>query len=96
MYVKLCNFSNYGEGIDEHFFLNSNSFCSSIFSVLKPTHAYNRRQGIITLSQKNFLHVFTNTIKEVIDIELNPTDAEIIVVILRTIPVFTKHKPMLL
>ena len=95
MYIKLCNFFQiaYGEGIDEHFFLNLNSFCSKYsFPVLKTYNAiqFLDRQGIITLSQEFSEKISLQFIipsKEVIRYtSLNPTDAEIIVVILRTYP----------
>ncbi|MFT5252527.1 MAG: ATP-dependent DNA helicase RecQ [Flavobacteriales bacterium] len=95
MYVKLCNFFQiaYGEGIDEQFFLNLNSFCSRYhFPILKTYNAiqFLDRQGIITLSQEFSEKIslqFLIPSKEVIRYtSLNPSDAEIIVVILRTYP----------
>jgi ATP-dependent DNA helicase RecQ len=95
MYVKLCNFFQiaYGEGIDEHFFLNLNSFCTKYsFPVLKTYNAlqFLDRQGIITLSKEFSEKIslqFLIPSKEVIRYSsLNPIDAEIIVVILRTYP----------
>ena len=95
MYIKLCNFFQiaYGEGIDEQFFLNLNSFCSKYnFPVLKTYNAiqFLDRQGIITLSQEFSEKISLQFIipsKEVIRYtSLNPHDAEIIVVILRTYP----------
>jgi ATP-dependent DNA helicase RecQ len=95
MYVKLCNFFQiaYGEGIDEQFFLNLNSFCSKYhFPILKTYNAiqFLDRQGIITLSQEFSEKIslqFLIPSKDVIRYaSLNPTDAEIIVVILRTYP----------
>lgn len=95
MYVKLCNFFQiaYGEGIDEQYFLNLNSFCSKYhFPILKTYNAiqFLDRQGIITLSQEFSEKIslqFLIPSKDVIRYaSLNPTDAEIIVVILRTYP----------
>ena len=95
MYVKLCNFFQiaYGEGIDEQFYLNLNSFCSKYnFPVLKTYNAiqFLDRQGIITLSQEFSEKIslqFLIPSKEVIRYtSLNPNDAEVIVVILRTYP----------
>jgi ATP-dependent DNA helicase RecQ len=95
MYIKLCNFFQiaYGEGIDENFFLNLNSFCAKYnFPVLKTYNAiqFLDRQGIITLSQEFSEKIslqFLIPSKEVIRYSsLNPADSEIIVVILRTYP----------
>jgi ATP-dependent DNA helicase RecQ len=95
MYIKLCNHFRiaYGEGIDEQFYLNTNNFCLKYnFPVLKTYNAlqFLDRQGIITLSQEFSEKInlqFLIPSKEVIRYSsLNPTDAEIIVVIMRTYP----------
>lgn len=95
MYIKLCNYFQiaYGEGIDEQFFLNTNNFCSKYnFPVIKTYNAlqFLDRQGIITLSQEfsEKLNLqFLIPSKEVIRYtSLNPTDAEVILVIVRTYP----------
>ncbi|MBX9887446.1 MAG: RecQ family ATP-dependent DNA helicase [Flavobacteriaceae bacterium] len=95
MYIKLCNHFRiaYGEGIDEQFYLNTNNFCSKYnFPVLKTYNAlqFLDRQGIITLSQEfsEKLNLqFLIPSKEVIRYSsLNPTAAEIILVIMRTYP----------
>jgi ATP-dependent DNA helicase RecQ len=95
MYIKLCNHFRiaYGEGIDEQFYLNTNNFCSKYnFPVLKTYNAlqFLDRQGIVTLSQEFSEKIslqFLIPSKEVLRYStLNPIDAEIILVILRTYP----------
>lgn len=95
MFVRLCNFFQiaYGEGIDEKFSFNLNSFCLKYkFPVLKTYNAmqFLDRQGIITLSQEfseKITMQFIISSKEVMRyMSLNSNDEEIILAILRTYP----------
>ena len=95
VYVKLCNYFQiaYGEGIDEQFSLNLNSFCVRYsFPILKTYNAlqFLDRQGILTLSQefsKKITLQFIISSKEIMRyMSLNPAEEEVIVTILRTYP----------
>ena len=95
MYVKLCNYFQiaYGEGINETFTFNLNTFCSKYgFPTLKSYNAiqFLDRQGIVTLSQafsEKISMQFLIPSKEVIRYtSLNPNDEEIVLTILRTYP----------
>ena len=95
MYVKLCNYFQiaYGEGINETFTFNLNTFCSKYgFPTLKTYNAiqFLDRQGIVTLSQEFSEKIsmqFLIPSKEVIRYtSLNQNDEEIILTILRTYP----------
>jgi len=95
MYVKLCNYFQiaYGEGINETFTFNLNTFCSKYgFPTLKTYNAiqFLDRQGIVTLSQEFSEKIsmqFLIPSKEVIRYtSLNPNDEEIVLTILRTYP----------
>lgn len=95
MYVKLCNYFQiaYGEGINETFTFNLNTFCAKYgFSTLKTYNAiqFLDRQGIVTLSQtfsEKISMQFLIPSKEVIRyMSLNPNDEEIVLTILRTYP----------
>ena len=95
MYVKLCNYFQiaYGEGINETFTFNLNTFCSKYgFPTLKSYNAiqFLDRQGIVTLSQafsEKISMQFLIPSKEVIRYtSLNPNDEEIILTIVRTYP----------
>ncbi len=95
MYLKLCNYFQiaYGEGINEVFPFNLNSFCSKYgFPVLKTYHAmqFLDRQGIVTLStefSEKIALQFLISSKEVMRyMSLNPKEEEIILTILRTYP----------
>ena len=95
MFVKLCNYFQiaYGEGIDEKFTFNLNSFCVKYgFPTLKTYNAlqFLDRQGIMTLSQEFSEKItlqFIISSKEVIRyMSLNPKEEEIIITILRTYP----------
>ncbi len=93
MYIKLCNYFQiaYGEGINEVFSFNLNTFCSKYgFPTLKTYNGFQflDRQGIVTLSQEFSEKIsmqFLIPSKEVIRYtSLNPNDEEIILTILRT------------
>lgn len=95
IFTKLCSFFQvaYGEGLDEQFNFNFNSFCSKYnLPTLKTYNAiqFLDRQGILTLSQEFSEKIklqFRIPSKEVIRyISLNPNDAEIMLTILRTYP----------
>lgn len=95
IFTKLCSFFQvaYGEGLDEQFSFNFNSFCSKYnLPTLKTYNAiqFLDRQGILTLSQEFSEKIklqFRIPSKEVIRyISLNPSDAEIMLTILRTYP----------
>lgn len=95
MFVKLCNYFQiaYGEGIDEQFTFNLNSFCSKYsFPTVKTYNAmqFLDRQGVISLSQEfseKITMQFLIESKEVIRyISLHPNDEEIMLAILRTYP----------
>lgn len=95
MYVKLCNYFQiaYGEGINEMFTFNLNTFCAKYgFPTLKTYNAiqFLDRQGIVTLSQtfsEKISMQFLIPSKEVIRyMSLNPNDEEIVLTILRTYP----------
>jgi ATP-dependent DNA helicase RecQ len=95
MYVKLCNYFQiaYGEGINETFTFNLNTFCAKYgFPTLKTYNAiqFLDRQGIVTLSQtfsEKISMQFLIPSKEVIRYtSLNPNDEEIVLTILRTYP----------
>lgn len=95
MYIKLCNYFQiaYGEGINETFSFNLNTFCSKYgFPTLKTYNGiqFLDRQGIVTLSQEfseKITMQFLIPSKEVIRYtSLNPNDEEIILTILRTYP----------
>ncbi|WP_309641851.1 ATP-dependent DNA helicase RecQ [Flavobacterium sp.] len=95
MYIKLCNYFQiaYGEGINEVFTFNLNTFCSKYgFPTLKTYNAiqFLDRQGIVTLSQEfseKITMQFLIPSKEVIRYtSLNPNDEEIVLTILRTYP----------
>ncbi len=95
VFKKICNYFQiaYGEGIDENFSFNINRFCGKYN--LPTLKVYNSlqfldRQGIINLSQEfseKVIIQFLISSKEVIRYNsLNPTDAEVILSILRTNP----------
>jgi ATP-dependent DNA helicase RecQ len=95
VYSKLCAFLQiaYGEGIDEQFGFNMNSFCNKYgFPMIKTFNAlqFLDRQGIITLSQEFSEKIsvqFSISSKEVIRyMSLNPKEEDIILAILRTYP----------
>jgi ATP-dependent DNA helicase RecQ len=95
IFTKLCSFFQvaYGEGLDEQFNFNFNSFCSKYnLPTLKTYNAiqFLDRQGILTLSQEFSEKIklqFRIPSKEVIRyISLNPSDADIMLTILRTYP----------
>lgn len=95
IFTKLCAFFQvaYGEGLDEQFSFNFNTFCSKYnLPTLKTYNAiqFLDRQGILTLSQEFSEKItlqFCIPSKEVIRyISLNPNDAEIMLTILRTYP----------
>ena len=95
MYLKLCNYFQiaYGEGINEVFSFNLNTFCSKYsFPVLKTYNAiqFLDRQGIVTLStsfSEKITLQFLISSKEVMRyMSLNSKDEEIILTILRTYP----------
>ncbi len=95
IYVKLCNYFQiaYGEGINEVFTFNLNTFCSKYgFPTLKTYNAiqFLDRQGIVTLSQEfneKITMQFLIPSKEVIRYtSLNPNDEEIMLSIVRTYP----------
>lgn len=95
MYVKLCNYFQvaYGEGLDEKFSFNLNTFCVRYgFPTLKTFNAlqFLDRQGILTLSQEFSEKIslqFLIPSKEVIRyISLNPAEEEVILTLLRTYP----------
>ncbi|NRT11082.1 ATP-dependent DNA helicase RecQ [Flavobacterium sp. 14A] len=104
IYKKLCNYLQiaYGEGINEQFSFNLNSFCVKYnFPVLKTYNAFQflDRQGIITLSQEFSEKIslqFIISSKEVLRYtSLNPNDEEIILTILRTYPGICEMKTAL-
>jgi len=95
VFLKLCAFLQiaYGEGIDEQFGFNINSFCNKYgFPILKTYNAlqFLDRQGIITLSQEFSEKIslqFNISSKEVIRyMSLNPKQEAIIMALLRTYP----------
>lgn len=95
VFVKLCAFLQiaYGEGIEEQFGFNINTFCNKYgFPILKTYNAlqFLDRQGIITLSQEFSEKIslqFNISSKEVIRyMSLNPKDEAIIMALLRTYP----------
>ena len=95
VYVKLCNYFQiaYGEGINEKFSFNLNSFCIQYdFPILKTYNAlqFLDRQGILTLTQEFSEKItlqFTISSKEIMRyMSLNPKEEEVIVTILRTYP----------
>jgi len=95
LYVKLCNYFQiaYGEGINESFTFNLNTFCSRYgFPTLKSYNGlqFLDRQGVLSLSQEfseKITLLFLIESKEVIRyMSLNPNDEEIILTILRTYP----------
>jgi ATP-dependent DNA helicase RecQ len=95
MYVKLCNYFQiaYGEGINETFTFNVNTFCAKYgFPTLKTYNAmqFLDRQGIVSLSQtfsEKISMQFLIPSKEVIRYtSLNPNDEEIVLTMLRTYP----------
>ena len=95
VFVKLCNYFQiaYGEGIDEKFSFNLNSFCVRYgFPILKTYNAlqFLDRQGILTLSQEFSEKItlqFIISSKEIMRyMSLNPREEEVIVTILRTYP----------
>jgi len=95
LYVKLCNYFQiaYGEGINESFTFNLNTFCSRYgFPTLKSYNGlqFLDRQGVLSLSQEFSEKItlqFLIESKEVIRyMSLNPNDEEIILTILRTYP----------
>ncbi len=95
MYIKLCNYFQiaYGEGINESFAFNLNTFCSRYgFPTLKTYNGlqFLDRQGVVSLSQEFSEKItlqFLIESKEVIRyMSLNPNDEEIILTILRTYP----------
>ncbi len=94
-YVKLCNYFQvaYGEGINEKFSFNLNTFCVRYnFPPLKTYNAlqFLDRQGILTLSQEFSEKInmqFLIPSKEIIRyMSLNPFDEAVIVTVLRTYP----------
>lgn len=95
VFAKLCSYFRiaYGEGIDEQFSFNLNSFCLKYsLPTLKVYNAmqFLDRQGVITLSQEFSEKISLQFIipsREVIRyISLNPADEEIILAILRNYP----------
>jgi len=95
MYIRLCNYFQiaYGEGINESFTFNLNTFCSRYgFPTLKTYNGlqFLDRQGVLSLSQEFSEKItlqFLIESKEVIRyMSLNPNDEEIILTILRTYP----------
>lgn len=94
-FVKLCNYFQvaYGEGINEKFGFNLNTFCVRYgFPPLKTYNAlqFLDRQGILTLSQEFSEKIsmqFLISSKEMMRyISLNPSDEAVIVTLLRTYP----------
>jgi ATP-dependent DNA helicase RecQ len=95
VFSKVCSFFQiaYGEGIDEQFSFNLNTFCTKYnFPTLKTYNAlqFLDRQGVISLSQEFSEKInlqFIIPSKEVIRyMSLNPNDEEIMLTILRTYP----------
>ncbi|MBF6609166.1 MAG: RecQ family ATP-dependent DNA helicase, partial [Flavobacterium sp.] len=95
IFVRLCNYFQvaYGEGIDERYSFNLNLFCLQYgFPVMKTFNAlqFLDSQGVLTLSQefsRSTTVQFIVPSKEVIRYtSLNPADAEIILIILRSYP----------
>jgi ATP-dependent DNA helicase RecQ len=95
VFSKLCAFLQiaYGEGIEEKYGFNINSFCNKYgFPMLKTYNAlqFLDRQGIITLSQEFSEKIsvqFSISSKEVMRyMSLNPKEEDIILAILRTYP----------
>jgi len=95
VFSKLCAFLQiaYGEGIEEQYGFNINSFCNKYgLPMLKTYNAlqFLDRQGIITLSQEFSEKIsvqFSISSKEVMRyMSLNPKEEDIILAILRTYP----------
>jgi ATP-dependent DNA helicase RecQ len=95
VFSKLCAFLQiaYGEGIEEKYGFNINSFCNKYgLPMLKTYNAlqFLDRQGIITLSQEFSEKIsvqFSISSKEVMRyMSLNPKEEDIILAILRTYP----------